>query len=138
MPTPIHILVIDDNETDNLISQRIIEHHLPSARINCCTSVRQAVEYMESAEIGKVESPDLIFLDIEMPVLSGAEFLAYLDQKAGRFAKDPRVVLLSSYEKARNPSFSAPRILDYLTKPLSTQAFDKVLKSLAQSQLKVA
>jgi DNA-binding LytR/AlgR family response regulator len=74
-----------------------------------CTSAMKAIEILKMKEI------DLMFLDINMPMLSGLEFLESLD-------KSPLTILTTAYSAHALEGFRL-NVVDYLMKPLEFQRF---------------
>ncbi len=74
-----------------------------------CKNVLQANHYLESNEI------DLIFLDINMPILSGVDWLKGLK-------KSPSIIMTTAYREYALQSFGY-NVLDYLVKPISFKRF---------------
>ncbi len=71
--------------------------------------------------------PDLIFLDIEMPVLNGFEMLS-------RLKHEPKVVFTTAYDQYAIKAFEEGSI-DYLLKPIELERLDKTIKKLKQTNL---
>lgn len=71
--------------------------------------------------------PDLIFLDIEMPVLNGFEMLAKLTHQ-------PKVVFTTAYDQYAIKAFEEGSI-DYLLKPIEIERLDKTIKKLKKTNL---
>ena len=73
------VMLIDDNEIDNLINQKMIEAASITKYIYTHTGARSAIEFLKNIE--KLEGvtdqilPDVIFLDIDMPLMDGFQFL---------------------------------------------------------------
>ena len=77
--------------------------------IGLCKNVLQANHYLDTQQI------DVIFLDINMPLLSGMEWLKGLK-------KSPMIIMTTAYEEYALESFKY-NVLDYLVKPISFQRF---------------
>jgi two-component system, LytTR family, response regulator len=107
----IRTLIVDDE----VLSRRGIEIRLRSAAdfeiLAQCANGREAL-----AAIGQYK-PDLVFLDIQMPGMSGFEVLARLPQESL-----PIVVFVTAYDQYAIQAFEA-RAIDYLLKPIDDARF---------------
>lgn len=81
--------------------------------IDCCYSA------IEAFEIIKNETIDLLFLDIEMPVLKGLDFLKTLKNP-------PKVIITTAYRSYAVEGYDLD-IVDYLLKPISFERFVKAI-----------
>ena len=75
------------------------------------TSAIEAVSFLRENQV------DLIFLDIQMPGLTGLQFIRGLVQK-------PMIILVTAYEKFALDGFNLD-VIDYLVKPVSLERFIK-------------
>jgi CheY-like chemotaxis protein len=72
------ILLVDDNDSDNFLHRRVIERSGISRRVEIAENGREALELLDQRVKqggGTVQQPDLILLDLNMPVMDGWEFL---------------------------------------------------------------
>ncbi|MDZ4840129.1 MAG: response regulator [Bacteroidota bacterium] len=116
-----NVLLIDDNEIDNFINKKLIEKAGFSKTIDECKSGSDALEYLNSKFITNEKLPDLIFLDIMMPVMDGFEFLENYDKLDYKIKSNTRIIMLSSTEsfKDLNRANSSKYVYKFLNKPLT-------------------
>jgi CheY-like chemotaxis protein len=112
-------LLIDDNYIDNFVTRKILENSNFAENI---VVVRSATEAIESLKKGTVK-PDVIFLDIRMPIMSGFEFLDEFD-KIEIDKEHIKVFMLSSsldpidFKKSSSNKYISQFILKPLTQKI--------------------
>ena len=118
-------VIIDDDPINNLICQKIISLTLPGAEIWTFTDPEAGLAHIQSRFQTGSCNRALLFLDINMPSLTGWEVLDLIHGNAGLAHDNVRIYMLSSsvdlndQEKAREN----PLISGYLTKPLTQNKF---------------
>ena len=128
------VLLVDDNDTDNLISRRVIELSGFANSIHICNSGKNALEYIESHIDAPTQLPDVIFLDINMPIVDGFVFLYEFEQMAPRIEKAISVIVLSSSDSRQDIERMQlhPRVVKFITKPLAVGALQTLSVELSR------
>jgi DNA-binding LytR/AlgR family response regulator len=110
---------------DELLAQQVIQNHLQ--RINgfqvmaTCNNTAEASTALKSFEI------DLIFLDIQLPGVSGLDFLRNLQNP-------PLVILTTAYAEYAMEGYEFS-VIDYLLKPISFERFYKAIAKIMDGKL---
>ncbi len=120
-----HVLIIDDSNVEIFIAQHIIKKKKISEKISTFTTIEESLTYLKS--IDKLEDfPDLIFLDINMPVLNGFDFLESFLEFPNTFQEQCEIIMLTSSDdpkdKVRAMNYSV--VKDYFIKPLNPTDLD--------------
>ena len=122
------VMLVDDNDTDNFISKRIIEITKFAARVEVKNSGRDALVYLKSNE-GNVDNiPSIIFLDINMPVVDGFIFLYEFDKFNEHVKSKCKIIILSSSDNKRDIDkiVNDHYVIRFITKPLTEIALDEI------------
>jgi CheY-like chemotaxis protein len=116
-------LLIDDNYIDNFVTRRILEASHFAEQIIVRQSPAEAISSLRDGVI----KPDVIFLDIRMPMMSGFEFLQEYDQ-LGINKSDIKIFMLSSSLDPvdMRQSESNKYITQFIHKPLTLKALEEL------------
>ena len=122
------VMLVDDNDTDNFISRRIIEITKFSDNVVIKNSGKSALEYLQENKTEKSKIPDLIFLDINMPIVDGFVFLYEFEKFEHQIKEKCKVVILSSSDNKRDIDkiVNNDHVIKIITKPLTELALDEV------------
>lgn len=122
------VMLVDDNDTDNFISKRIIEITKFAKRVEVKNSGKSALDYLSENQDNIDDLPNLIFLDINMPIVDGFVFL-YEFEKFNDVIKDKcKVIILSSSDNKRDIDkiVNNNHVIKFVTKPLTETALEEV------------
>lgn len=125
------ILLVEDNEDDVFLTREAFEaaslrvslHHVDNGE-KCMQFLRKQGDYANAP------SPDLILLDMHMPVMDGYEVMTEI-VKDDKLRHLPVVVLTTSYEAADIQKMYGLRCNSYITKPVDFDNFVKAIGQLA-------
>jgi len=111
--TPLRALIVDDEDLARHLIREYLQGHADVEIVGECDNGLDAVR-----QIGAL-SPDLVFLDIQMPRLTGLEVLELTGRRAG-------VIFTTAYDEHAIKAFELHAV-DYLLKPFSRTRFDDAL-----------
>ncbi|MCA1757327.1 MAG: LytTR family DNA-binding domain-containing protein [Bacteroidales bacterium] len=119
--TSIKALIIEDEEPARKLVRHFLESH-PIIEI-----AGECADGFCGAKLIRELSPDLLFLDIQMPRLTGFELLEVIDDR-------PEIIFTTAYDEFAIQAFEINAV-DYLLKPFSRERFDaavvKAVKKIA-------
>lgn len=114
------VLLIDDDEVDNLAHARVIKKAGFAENILVEQSPVKALDLLKSTLKDNLKFPDVIFLDLNMPMMNGFEFLEAYSKLPEESIKKTKIFILSS---SLNPedeerAFLNPYVHKFIIKPL--------------------
>ncbi len=116
-------LLIDDNYIDNFVTRKILEG---SNFVETITVVRSANEAIASLRDGIIK-PDVIFLDVRMPLMGGFEFLEEFDKLDIEKSGIKIFMLSSSLDPVdMRKSTDNKYITQFIHKPLTQKALEEL------------
>lgn len=128
-----NVMLIDDNEIDNLINQKMIEASDICENIFVHSGAKGAIEFLKNIEkLAKgpldLYLPEVIFLDIDMPLMDGFQFLDEFEKLSDVIKTNSKVIMLTSSLNPQdmNKAKKNKYVLKYLNKPLTQENLKKI------------
>jgi CheY-like chemotaxis protein len=123
-------LLVDDNDVDLFIQKRFIEIAGFARVIKTYNSPSQAITYLQESDS---KTPQIIFLDLNMPDMDGFGFLEKFLQLPKKVHETVKVVILTSSsnqsDKKRAESYTS--VTNFLSKPLSLEALKRLQETMS-------
>lgn len=122
-----NVLLVDDDTASNFIAQRLLKKVESVTQITTTTNGKEALDFVTQYE-GELNFPDLILLDINMPVMNGFEFMEHFQKLSSN--SNVRVVLLTSSISPRDVQTAATyKIKEFVNKPLTSEKLQQIMFS---------
>ncbi|MGG7034244.1 MAG: two-component system response regulator [Flavobacterium sp.] len=118
-----HFIVIDDDPINNLLCTKNIQKSVENAAVITFTEGEIGLDYIKNNFSKPNENKAILFLDINMPTMSGWEFIEQIEKLDHILKEQLLIYILSSSvnqvdkEKAKNHAV----VIDYIEKPLSIE-----------------
>ena len=127
-------IIVDDDGVNNFLCHRVIQMAFPLSGIKMFTDPNAAIEYLKSEFECSIKT--ILLLDINMPTLSGWDFLKILDELDTSITENLKVFMLSSsidqHDRAR--STGSKNVLNFITKPLTKEAVERTVRLLQEEE----
>lgn len=126
-------MIVDDNELDNFINTKIIESSHFSKKIYLNTNGKSALEFLSNLittmeDDFKTICPDVIFIDLNMPILDGFQFLESLGKINNKTLNKSKLVVLTSsaHPEDSRKTKKINKDVIYLSKPLTSEMLNSL------------
>ncbi len=127
-----NILLLDDNDLDNFINEKMMESNLFSRKNYICTSGKSAIEFLtniiEMGENVNGNYPEIIFVDLNMPLMDGFQFIEYFKKNLESKLHNPKIVILTSsiFPEDVSKALAISKDIIFLNKPLTKNILEKL------------
>jgi CheY-like chemotaxis protein len=131
------VLIIDDDEVNNLFCKIVIEHLDIAEDVSYCMNGPEAFDYLEACDKKEFSAfPDLILLDINMPLMNGIEFLEQYHKKNYHQELPSKISILSSSDMQADmqAALKFEAVVDYIHKPLSEEALMRIMSKMGRAE----
>jgi len=128
------ILLVDDDMATNFINKKIIQKTNIVEHVHVALNGKEAIDYIcgkgkfESSD-NKYPSPEMLLLDINMPVMDGWEFIEAYQKLDDAYKKNIKIIMLSSSfnpaDKAKADSIK--EISEFRQKPMDKVALLEII-----------
>lgn len=129
---PVNILIVDDSMIVRKVIQRAIE--LSGADIG---EIHQAVNGQDALDQIATKSVDIMFADINMPVMDGIEMVGEM-AKQGLVEDIPVVIVSTDRSEVRMQQLKAHGVREYLNKPFTPESIRDILTTCLKERGKVS
>ena len=122
------ILLIDDDELTNTLHRIILDKSGLCDEVETALTVEEAISLLNGRMLSKGESPDIIFIDLNMPGLTGWDFISEYGKMLGDSKRKSIMVILTA---SINPddqkrAKSIPEVAAFKNKPLTSDMIQEI------------
>jgi DNA-binding LytR/AlgR family response regulator len=112
-------LIVDDDELSRITMEHFVKETSFLSLVKSCSSAVEAVNLLSGNN-----NIQLIFLDIEMPIMNGMDLLK-------NFTNHPQIILMTSHKNYAIEAFEY-NVTDYLLKPITYPRYMKAVKKATE------
>lgn len=135
---PIHILLVEDNEGDILLTKEAFENSNVTNQLSVVKDGQEAIHFLEKkGSYSSVSTPDFLLLDVNLPKRNGFEVLKFV--KEDKDLKHIPVIMLSTSSSPKDINESYSHYANcFITKPESADKLFDVISVVEKFWVSVA
>jgi CheY-like chemotaxis protein len=120
--------IIDDDEAINFVTKKLLANFDKDCEVTTFSKPMEALEKLKKIVAASEPLPDVLLLDINMPMMNGFEFLQKMREEG--LNKKVQVIMYTSSVNPDDKKQSAgyENVIGYMEKPFSAQAYGKILE----------
>jgi CheY-like chemotaxis protein len=133
--TKLKVLLVDDDSIYQYIASKTLDATGLTQKIITCSNGEEAYRFLEKNMNNPQELPDIILLDVNMPVMNGWEFLHAFKNLHSPSLKDIPIFLVTSSVNDADINYAQQfsNVQDYIVKPLVKEKLSTILNSVCVS-----
>lgn len=125
-----HILLVEDNKGDVLLTLEAFEESKLNTQLSVAKNGQEALDFLHrKGDFSTAERPDLILMDINIPIYNGLEVLEEI-KKDESLKEIPVIMLTTSSNQKDIESANKNYCNDYLNKPLDMEEFMVAIRKI--------
>jgi CheY-like chemotaxis protein len=128
----ISLFLIDDDDINTFIVSKIAERSGFQVSVSSAHNGKIAVDYVENLLKEKKSVPDLILIDINMPVMNGWEFVEAIDALKIEKRMDMYMLSSSVYENDIEKAKTYSSVKGFISKPLSMERLKELFEAFIE------
>lgn len=121
-------MLVDDDLTDTFIAKRIIEITEFAARVDIRNDAQEALNFLNDNKSIRENLPDMIFLDMNMPLMDGFDFLDAFDKCSDLVKSKCQIIVLSCSDHKKNIQriLNNDYVTEFVAKPLNEASLNEI------------
>jgi len=125
----VKILIVEDSPSDVRLVREALRDSEFVVHLNVCKDGVEAIEYLERSKSGQSSLPDLILLDLNLPLKSGHEVLNQIKHDP-QLKKIPVLIMTSSVDEKDLAAAYDLNANCYIRKPLDLPEYERVVRAI--------
>lgn len=120
------VLVVDDDDDYNFLTEDTFRDTDLDCELVFKLMAQDGLDYLEA---NRDHFPDLILLDINMPIMNGWEFLEAYKERGYHLDYPAMIVMISSslYQEDKDKAKTYPKVVEYIEKPVTTENIHRIM-----------